>query len=59
MTTDCIPYENGSTVGAIGSEDGTILRDELHPDGARITLEQMPTRSAITCGRRRWCGRSC
>jgi hypothetical protein len=38
--TDWTPFENGTSLGATGSEGGTILRDELHPDGARITLER-------------------
>lgn len=34
------PYENGTTIGDRGNEGGVIIRDELHPVGARITLEQ-------------------
>ena len=34
------PCENGSTIGAAGSEGGVILRDEEHEMGARITLEE-------------------
>ncbi|HEX2062149.1 MAG TPA: hypothetical protein VHK90_15525 [Thermoanaerobaculia bacterium] len=48
--TGWIPFENGTSVGATGSEGGTILRDELHPDGARITLERTASPFAITCG---------
>jgi len=50
--TSWYPFENGATLGLKGSEDGTILRDEEHPQEARITLER-DTRSApfaITCG---------
>jgi hypothetical protein len=52
--TNWIDYENGTTIGAVGSEGGTILRDELHPKGSRITLERTATRFAITCGVYDW-----
>ena len=52
--TDWLPFENGTTIGATGSEGGVILRDELHPHGARITLEQTSTGFAITCGIYGW-----
>lgn len=52
--TDWIAFENGTTVGATGSEGGTILWDDLHPDGARITLERTASRFAITCGVYGW-----
>lgn len=54
MTTPWLPFEDGTTIGATGSEDGVILRDEMHPDGARITLERTSTRFAITCGVYGW-----
>ena len=45
------PCENGSTIGAAGSEGGVILRDEEHEMGARITLEESSDPPfAITCG---------
>jgi hypothetical protein len=46
------PFDNGTTLGQKGSEEGIILRDEEHPLEARITLER-DARSApfaITCG---------
>ena len=46
------PFEKGATLGQKGSEEGIILRDEEHPQEARITLER-DTRAApfaITCG---------
>ncbi|GLS21289.1 hypothetical protein GCM10007874_43060 [Labrys miyagiensis] len=44
-------FGNGSSIGLIGSEGGTILRDEEHSVGARITLEQCKySPFAITCG---------
>ena len=52
--SDWISFENGSTIGTTGSEGGAILRDELHPEGARITLERTATGFAITCGIYGW-----
>jgi len=47
-----IAYDNGKTIGTVGSENGKILKDEEHDKGAHITLEQdcgnIPY--AITCG---------
>lgn len=52
-------FENGETLGTRGSEDGLILLDDEHAQGARITLESeirfgsaSPARMyyAITCG---------
>jgi hypothetical protein len=45
-------YDGGSTIDRNGSEEGVILRDEEHPDGARITLERdaRAIPFAITCG---------
>lgn len=49
-------YDGGSTIGRSGSEEGVILRDEEHPDGARITLERdaRTIPFAITCGIYGW-----
>ena len=46
------PFDTGSTIGTIGSESGTIIRDEEHPAGTRITLERGGRTApfAITCG---------
>lgn len=33
-------YQNGDTIGKLGTEVGTTLRDEKSTDGARITLEK-------------------
>ena len=49
-------FENGHTIGSVGSENGLILRDDEHSLGARITLER-DTRVApfaITCGVYGW-----
>jgi hypothetical protein len=44
--------EDGKTIGTKGSEDGTIVLDDEHADGARITLEAKGASApfAITCG---------
>ncbi len=46
------PYQNGATIGTIGSENGIIVLDEFHNDGGRITLEKDGTTApwTITCG---------
>jgi hypothetical protein len=33
------PFDEGNSIGTIGSEDGKILKDEENSFGARITLE--------------------
>lgn len=45
-------YGNGTSTGMKGSEGGTIVLDEEHADGARITLERDGDIApwAITCG---------
>lgn len=51
------PYEDGKTIGTRASEGGTIIRDEEHADGARITLERDTLHKvpfAITCGIYNW-----
>jgi hypothetical protein len=51
------PYRAGASIGEPGSEDGTIVRDEEHAEGARITIERLEHRSAafaITCGVYGW-----
>ena len=44
--------DDGKTIGHQGSEDGVIVIDEVHEDGARITLEKNTTSApfGITCG---------
>ena len=34
------PFDEGNSIGTIGSEDGKILKDEENLFGARITLEE-------------------
>ena len=55
------PFADGTTIGGRGTEDGTILRDEEHAEGSRITLERTgrfrpgaPVAHAITCGIYGW-----
>lgn len=50
------PTGDGATLGTIGSEDGLIVRDDEHADGARITLEESGRIApfSITCGIYGW-----
>ena len=34
------PYDGGKTINTKGSENGFIIKDEEHSNGARITLEK-------------------
>lgn len=54
-------FENGHTIGQVGTEGGRIIRDEEHPHGARITLEQGCKHApfAITCGVYGWMVHTC
>lgn len=49
-------FDNGKSIGQRGSESGSIIRDEEHQDGARITLERAGQTApfAITCGIYGW-----
>ncbi|SHK44036.1 hypothetical protein [Hespellia stercorisuis] len=49
-TMTWVPYNNGNTIGTKGSENGTILSDEEFGGSVRITVEECPSYSAITCG---------
>lgn len=46
------PFDDGATIGSAGSESGTIVRDEEHPFGCRISLERGGSIApwAVTCG---------
>lgn len=44
-----VPVESGQTIGQKGSEEGVILKDEVLPGHARITLERINF-YAITAG---------
>jgi hypothetical protein len=54
--TSWYQFDNGATLGQKGSEGGSIVLDEEHPLGARITLECDATIApfAITCGIYGW-----
>jgi hypothetical protein len=45
-------YEEGTSIGSLGSESGIITVDEQHGEGARITIEKHSQVApfAITCG---------
>jgi hypothetical protein len=47
-----IVFNDGATIGQIGSECGAIIRDFEHPLGARITLERGGSMApySMTCG---------
>jgi len=47
-----VGFDNGATIGKIGSESGMIIQDSEHPLGARITLERGGNIApySITCG---------
>ncbi len=49
-------FDQGHSLGQRGSEKGTIVRDEEHADGARVTLERdsITAPFAITCGVYGW-----
>lgn len=50
-------YDNGSTIGRMGSEEGVIVRDDEYAARARITLEQREGKAAafaLTCGLYGW-----
>lgn len=46
------PFEDGQTIGSVGSEEGIIVFDEFHEHGGRITLERGSGVApwVITCG---------
>jgi hypothetical protein len=51
------PFNDGTTIGQHGSEDGVVLRDEEHELGARLTLERDCAHGvpfAVTCGIYGW-----
>lgn len=55
------PFESSATIGQNGSEEGSIVRDEEHSLGARITLERATRIApfAITCGIYGWMMHTC
>jgi hypothetical protein len=53
--------DTGQGLGQTGSDGGTIIRDEIHDYGARVTLEQdsLIAPFAITCGIYGWMVHTC
>jgi hypothetical protein len=43
------PYNNGRSIGIIGSEGSQIIRDEEHPLGARMTIKQGQDYVSVSC----------
>ena len=43
------PYNRGRSIGIMGSEGGTIVRDEEHPLGARMTIKQGKGYVSVSC----------
>jgi len=58
MTEDAgswLPFDDGASIGLVGSEGGTILRDDEYRGDARITLERGGYAPfSITCGVYGW-----
>lgn len=50
------PFDNGKSIGQCGSESGSIVCDEEHAAGARVTLERGAKAApfTITCGIYGW-----
>jgi hypothetical protein len=42
-------YNRGRSIDATGSEGGTIVRDEEHPLGARMTIKQGKDYVSVSC----------
>lgn len=49
-------YDAGFSIGTVGSDGGAIVRDEEHPSGARITLEEESSSApfSVACGIYGW-----
>lgn len=56
MMTAWNSIDGGRSLGTTGSEAGTIILDDEHPDGARVTIERGGTIApfSITCGVYGW-----
>lgn len=48
MKSNWYSFEEGATIGTVGSEAGNIIYDEEHVDGARISLEENSSVSSFT-----------
>lgn len=47
-------YDDGRSIGEVGSEGGEILRDEEHVDGARVTLKRGGNYISVSCNVYGW-----
>jgi hypothetical protein len=47
-------YDDGQSVGSVGSEGGEILRDEEHEAGARVTLKRGSRYISVSCNVYGW-----
>jgi len=56
IETNWSDYDEGYSIGTVGSDGGAIVRDEEHKFGARITLEEEGSSApfAVTCGIYGW-----
>ncbi len=53
--SDWYSFNDGASIGGTGSENGKILRDVEHSNGARVTLEKVRDDCwTITCGIYGW-----
>ncbi len=43
------PYNHGRSIGVKSAEGGKVVRDEEHPQGARITIKQGREYIAVSC----------
>lgn len=43
------PYNHGRSIGMRGSEGSTIILDEEHPHGARMTIKQGGDYVSVSC----------
>ena len=56
IETNWYDYDEGYSIGTVGTNGGAIARDEEHESGARITLEEESSLApfAVTCGIYGW-----
>ncbi len=47
-------YDNGRSIGETSAEGGLIMRDEVHPGGARITFKRGSGFISVSCNLYGW-----
>ena len=47
-------YNDGRSIGSVGTEGGVILRDEEHEAGARVTLKRGDSYISVSCNVYGW-----